>query len=93
MHQPTPQNAIDRGPLKGLLPVLDGSEVYAKVKAQPFSKGKTQIALEEIHFEKAIAETAAPPPAVHPSQVTARNAQVLENLETLFGAQGLAGDS
>jgi hypothetical protein len=30
---------------------------------------------------------------VHPTQVTAWKAQVLENLEAVFGAQVLAGDS
>lgn len=56
------------------------------------AKFKTQIALEAIRGEKTIAEIAAHH-EVRPNQVTARKAQVLENLETLFGAQGLAGDS
>ena len=53
---------------------------------------KMQIALEAIRGEKTIAESAAHH-EVHPNQVTAWKAQVLENLETLFGAPGLAGDS
>ena len=56
------------------------------------AKFKTQIALEAIRGEKTIAEIAAHH-EVHPNQVTAWKAQVLENLETLFGAPGLAGDS
>ena len=56
------------------------------------AKFKTQITLEAIRGEKTIAEIAAHH-EVHPNQVTAWKAQVLENLETLFGAEALAGDS
>ena len=55
------------------------------------AKFKTQIALEAISGEKTIVEIAAHH-EVHPNQVPGWKAQVLENLETLFGAETLAGD-
>lgn len=55
------------------------------------AKFKAQVALEAIRGEKTIAEIAAHH-EVHPTQVTAWKAQVLENLEAVFGAEALAGD-
>lgn len=50
------------------------------------------IALEAIRGEKMIAEI-ADHHEVRPNKVAALKAQVLENRESMFGAQGLAGDS
>lgn len=50
------------------------------------------MALEAIRGEKTIAEIAAHH-EVHPNQVTAWKAQVLENLQAVFGVEALAGDS
>ena len=58
------------------------------------AKFQVQVALEAIRGEETIAEIAAHH-EVHPTQVTAwkAQAQVLENLAAVFGAETLAGDS
>jgi transposase len=70
---------------------MTGEKSMRRPRRNHSAKFKAQVALEAIRGEKTIAEIAAHH-EVHPTQVTAWKAQVLENLEAVFGAEALAGD-
>lgn len=74
------------------LPERDRKEIHANAEAQPFSevRGVSDSAVGP--SEKTIAEITADD-VVHPTQVTAWKAQVLEDRTGAFGADALAGDS
>jgi transposase len=73
-------------------PGMTGEKSMRRPRRNHSAKFKAQVALEAIRGEKTIAEIAAHH-EVHPNQVTAWKAQVLENLQAVFGAEALAGDS